>query len=119
MRSSTPFTSLGSLPAKKGVRDIDIFVEHDPRRDFEPRQQFIGAGAQHGAQHRLEPRPRVQSGASASFEQRIEIVAVGDGAAHDVGEQRVVGLAESFFVLAALAQFAMTVSAGASLRSIW
>src|SRR5262245_9267821 len=47
---------LGLLLAEKRVSDVDIFGDDDARRHVAANEDLIGAGAEHGAQDRIDPR---------------------------------------------------------------
>src|SRR5258708_20600870 len=53
------------LAGEEGVGDVEILADDDARLHVGPRQQLVGAGAPHGAQHGLEPLERPVCGERA------------------------------------------------------
>ena len=70
----------------EGVRDVDIFGHHDPARHVLAVLKLIGAGAQHGAQDRVDPlqRPSLLQGI---VDQGVELGLVAHHAGDDVAEK--------------------------------
>src|SRR5581483_1947200 len=71
----------------KGMRDIDIFGNDDPRRHILTAFQLVGAGPQRRAQHSLDARERPPLRQHA-IDHRIEAALLAHDAADDVAEER-------------------------------
>src|SRR6185312_15252364 len=89
------------LAREERVGDVEILADDDTRWHVGPRQQLIGAGAQHGAQDRLEPIERPVGGERAR-QRAVEIRLAHDSAVDDIGEESRISLAVILAVLLAV-----------------
>ncbi len=77
----------GLVGVDEGGGDVDIFGHDDPRRHVAPAGKFIGAGAQHRAQHRLDALER-PAARQRRVDLRIEPALLAHHAADDVAKER-------------------------------
>ena len=80
----------GLVRIDEGAGDVDVFRRHHPCRDVAAAGKLVGAGPQHGAQHRLDALER-PAARQRRVDLRVEACLFTHDAMDDVAEERRLG----------------------------